>query len=170
MARERNMEQDNLRPSWEEYFIGMAQHAATRSSCITRKVGAVIVRDNIVISTGYNGTPRGIKNCNAGGCKRCDDRKQGKLKSGANLEECVCLHAEENAIIQAAYHGVPVKGAALYTSFCPCSYCAKSIINAGIQKVYYNRTYNLDEISQELFKEAGIELVQYRNRKTVKSP
>lgn len=146
--------------SWEEYFIKISHLVAKRSSCTRRQCGAVVVRDNLILSTGYNGTPRGVKNCNEGGCPRCN----GNVPSGTKLEECLCVHAEENAIIQAAYNGVTVKGSTLYSSFCPCSYCAKSIINAGIKKVFYNMAYALDEISTKLFKEAGIELVRYEEK------
>lgn len=149
------------RPSWDEYFIEIAKLVAARSNCISRKVGAIVVKDKMIVSTGYNGTPRGIKNCDEGGCKRCNDKIVGKVQSGERLDECVCVHAEENALLQAAYNGVSLKGATLYTSLCPCRYCTKHILNAGIKKVYYSKDYALDEISRELFKEAGIELVQY---------
>lgn len=145
--------------SWDDYFIKISHLVAKKSSCIRRQCGAVIVRDNLILSTGYNGTPRGIKNCNEGGCPRCN----GNVPSGQKLEECLCVHAEENAIIQAAYNGVEVKGSTIYSSFCPCSYCAKSIINAGIRKVFYNKAYALEEISIKLFKEAGVDLVKYED-------
>ncbi|MBN2368738.1 dCMP deaminase family protein [Candidatus Woesearchaeota archaeon] len=151
------------RPSWDEYFIRIAKLVASRSNCLSRHVGAVIVKDKMIVSTGYNGTPRGIKNCDEGGCKRCSDRKEGKIKSGEKLDECVCVHAEENALLQAAYNGVSVKNAVIYTSLCPCRYCTKHIINAGIKRVYYSSEYNLDEISKKLFEEAGVELVQYKD-------
>jgi dCMP deaminase len=121
------------RPSWDEYFMNMAAVAATRSNCIKRHIGAIIVKDRQIVSTGYNGTPKGIKNCNEGGCPRC----WTLADSGTRLDECLCVHAEENAIVQAACNGISIKGSALYTTFCPCSYCAKSIINAGIMKVVY---------------------------------
>ena len=151
-----------MRPTWEEYFIKIAKLVASRSNCLSRHVGAIVVKDKMIVSTGYNGTPRGIKNCDEGGCKRCNDRKEGKIKSGEKLDECVCVHAEENALLQAAYNGVSVKGSTLYTSFCPCRYCTKHIINAGVKKVYYSDEYNLDEISKNLFEEAGVALVQYK--------
>ncbi len=150
------------RPSWDEYFIKIAKLVASRSNCSSRQVGAVIVKDKMIISTGYNGTPRGIKNCDEGGCKRCGDKKQGKINSGEKLDECVCVHAEENALLQAAYNGVSIKGGAMYTSLCPCRFCTKHIINAGIKKVYYSDHYTLDEISRKLFEEAGVELIQYK--------
>ncbi len=151
------------RPTWDEYFINIAKLVASRSSCSSRQVGAVIVKDKMIVSTGYNGTPRGIKNCDEGGCKRCEDKKNGKINSGERLDECVCVHAEENALLQAAYNGVSIKGSTLYTSLCPCKYCAKHIINAGIKKVHYSKNYALDEISKELFREAGVEFQQYKD-------
>ena len=146
--------------SWEEYFIKIAKLVAERSSCSRPKKGAVIVKDKMIISTGYNGTPRGIKNCNEGGCAVCNAPAR---KSGTNLGECICVHAEENAIIQAAYQGVSTKGATMFSSYCPCWYCAKSIINAGIVKVYYNKAYAMDNRTIALFKEAGVELVKYED-------
>ncbi len=140
------------RPSWDEYFMSIARVVATRSNCIKRKVGAIIVKDKRVISTGYNGTPRGVKNCNEGGCPRCN----AFAESGKNLEECYCSHGEENAIIQAAYHGISTKGATLYTTFSPCLLCTKMILNAGIVEVVYNAEYPLAEGSLKLLKEAGV--------------
>jgi dCMP deaminase len=151
-------------PSWDEYFIRIAKLVSSRSSCSSRQVGAVIVKDKMIISTGYNGTPRGIKNCSDGGCRRCEDKKHGKVKSGERLDECICVHAEENALLQAAYNGVPIKNGSLYTSLSPCRYCTKHIINAGIKKVYYSDNYKLDEIGELLFKEAGVELSKYSEK------
>jgi len=128
--------------------------AASRSNCLSRHVGACIVKDRQIVSTGYNGTPKGIKNCNEGGCPRC----WSGAESGTRLDECLCVHAEENAIVQAACNGIRIQGATLYTTFCPCSYCAKSIINAGIKRVVYREAYAMDQITQRLFAEAGIEL------------
>ena len=123
-----------------------------------RKVAAVIVLDKRVISTGYNGTPRGTKNCYEGGCPRCNNLAD----SGTRLEECLCFHGEENAIIQAAYHGVSVKGSMLYTTFAPCLTCTKMIINAGIVEVVYNQDYPLNETSFELFQESGVRFRKYQ--------
>ena len=152
---------ENKKPTWDEYFIKISHLVASRSSCSSRKVGAVIVKDKMVVSTGYNGTPRGIKNCDEGGCQRCEDRKTGNVKSGERLDECICVHAEENALLQAAYNGVSVKDGSIYTSLCPCRYCTKHIINAGIKRVYYSKDYALDEISKGLFREAGVDFFQY---------
>src|SRR5690606_8709373 len=116
------------RPSWDAYFLPIAQVVASRSNCVKRHVGAVIARDRRIVSTGYNGTPRGVRNCNEGGCPRCNARAE----SGSRLDECLCSHGEENAIVQAAYHGVSVRSGSLYTTFFPCLLCTKLIINAGI--------------------------------------
>jgi len=140
------------RPDWDHYFMKIAEVAATRSNCSRRQVAAVIVRDNRIISTGYNGTPRGIKNCFEGGCPRCSS----DTPSGEKLGECLCSHGEENAIVQAAYHGIAVKDAILYTTFSPCLLCAKMIINAGIREVVYKERYSIDHTSRELLKEAGV--------------
>lgn len=142
------------RPDWDHYFMEIAHVAAGRSNCCRRQVAAVIVRDNRIISTGYNGTPRGIKNCNEGGCERCNSA----TPSGQNLHECICSHGEENAIVQAAYHGIAVKDAILYTTYSPCLLCAKMIINAGIKEVVYHQRYSIDTTSRRLLLEAGVKL------------
>ena len=141
------------RPNWDQYFMRIAQVTALRSNCIKRKVAAVIVRDRRVISSGYNGTPRGTRNCYEGGCPRCN----GDAAAGSALEECLCSHGEENAITQAAYHGVSVKGATLYTTFAPCLLCTKMIINSGIAEVVYSEEYPLNASSFRLLSEAGVQ-------------
>lgn len=146
-----------VRPGWDEYFMRIARVAALRSNCLKRKVAAVIVRDRRVISTGYNGTPRGTKNCYEGGCPRCINLAD----SGTRLEECLCSHGEENAITQAAYHGVSVKGSTLYTTFAPCLLCTKMIINAGISEVVYNLEYALNKTAFKLLQEAGVSCRKY---------
>ena len=140
------------RPSWDQYFMNIAKVVASRSNCMKRKVAAIIVKDKRVISTGYNGTPRGTRNCNEGGCPRCNSL----ASSGTNLEECLCSHGEENAIVQASYHGVSLKDAVIYTTFAPCLQCAKMIINSGICEVIYNMDYPLNQTAFQLFSEAGI--------------
>jgi len=140
------------RPGWDQYFMDIARVAASRSNCLKRKVAAIIVRDKRIISTGYNGTPRGTKNCNEGGCPRCN----ALTTSGTKLDECLCSHGEENAIVQAAYHGVPLTSATIYSTFAPCLMCAKMIINSGIIEVVYNRDYPLNDHAFRLFSEAGI--------------
>lgn len=144
------------RPSWDAYFLSIAQVVASRSNCVKRHVGAVIARDRRIVSTGYNGTPRGVRNCNEGGCPRCN----AFAESGSRLDECLCSHGEENAIIQAAYHGVSVRGGSLYTTFFPCLLCTKLIINAGLAEVVYNASYHLDARAEGLLAEAGIVLRQ----------
>jgi len=144
------------RPSWDEYFMSIARMVASRSNCVKRRVGAVICLDRRIISTGYNGTPRGTRNCNEGGCPRCNSFAEG----GARLDECLCSHGEENAITQAAYHGVSVRGSTLYTTFCPCLMCTKMIINSGIDEVTYNSGYPLGDVSLALLREAGVKVRQ----------
>ncbi len=144
------------RPSWDEYFMGIASKVALRSNCIKRKVAALIVKDKRIISTGYNGTPRNTKNCYEGGCPRCNSFAD----AGAKLEECICSHGEENAIVQAAYHGISIKDSTLYSTFCPCLVCAKMIINSGIKRVIYSQEYPISDLVANLFKEAGVELMK----------
>ena len=140
------------RPTWDEYFMKIARVVATRSNCVKRKVAAVLTIDRRVIATGYNGTPRGLKNCNEGGCPRCMAFGPG----GTDLGECLCSHAEENAITQSAYHGVCVRGAVLYSTYCPCLMCTKMIINAGINEVVYSAEYPMGELSIRLLREGGV--------------
>ncbi len=147
-----------MRPDWDEYFMSIARVVATRGNCMKRKVAAVIVKDKRVISTGYNGTPRGAKNCNEGGCPRCNNMAE----SGTALDECLCCHGEENAITQAAYHGTSLKGATLYTTFSPCLLCTKMIINSGIVEVIYNQDYPLNDRALALLRECGVVLRQHK--------
>ena len=143
------------RPTWDEYFLQLARQAATRSTCLRRQVGAVLVRDKRVLATGYNGAPRGVAHCLGAGCLR----DQLGIPSGERQELCRAIHAEQNAIIQAAVHGVGIEGATLYTTLHPCILCAKMIINAGITHIVYIEGYP-DEFSQQMFAEAGLDLVQ----------
>jgi len=144
------------RPSWDEYFMSIARVVASRSNCVKRKVAAVITRDRRIVSTGYNGTPRGVRNCNEGGCPRCNSFAEG----GTRLDECLCSHGEENAITQVAYHGVSVREATLYTTFSPCLMCTKMIINAGIIEVVYNAHYPMGDVALNLLREAGVKVRQ----------
>ncbi|MCP4176347.1 MAG: cytidine deaminase [bacterium] len=148
------------RPDWDTYFMNIALVAASRSNCCRRHVGAVIVRDYRIISTGYNGTPRGITNCSDGGCPRCNS----EVPSGSNLGECICCHAEENSIVQAAYHGVSVKDGTIYTTYSPCLYCTKMIINSGIKNVVYAELYKFDNRVKDLLNEAGIALKELKKQ------
>ncbi len=144
------------RPDWDSYFMNIGRVVATRSNCVKRKVAAIITVDRRIIATGYNGTPRGVTNCNEGGCPRCNSFGA----SGADLGECLCSHAEENAITQSAYHGVSVRGATLYTTLCPCLMCTKMIINAGIAEVVFSAEWPLGEVSLRLLREAGVKVRQ----------
>ncbi len=152
----RQLSATTTRPGWDEYFMNIAKVVALRSNCLKRKVAAVIVRDKRIISTGYNGTPRGVKNCNEGGCPRCNSF----AKSGSGLEDCYCSHAEENSITQSAYHGVNIKGATLYTTFSPCLMCTKMIINSGIAEVIFNTDYPMGETSLKLLHQARVKVRQ----------
>jgi dCMP deaminase len=143
------------RPSWEDYFTQIAEVVATRSSCLRRHVGAVLVKNRQILATGYNGVPRGIAHCDERGCLR----DQLGIPSGERYELCRGLHAEQNAIIQAAYHGAAVNGAEVYTTLQPCVTCAKTLINAGIVAVYFRGVFP-DALSMEIFEEAGTRLVR----------
>ena len=144
------------RPSWDEYFMSIAQMVSTRSTCLRRKVGAVLVKDKRIISTGYNGPPSGLKHPEEVGCLR----EKLKVPSGERHELCRGLHAEQNAIIQAALHGVSTKGSVLYCTHCPCSLCVKMLINAGVEMVIYKEGYP-DWLAKEIAKEASLPLIQY---------
>jgi len=133
----------------------MAHLAATRSTCLRRKVGAVIVKDRMVLSTGYNDTPRGLPNCGEGGCARC----ASEVPSGHGHDTCLCLHAEQNAILQAAYHGVAIAGGTLYCTHQPCLICAKMIVNVGLRRLVFAGEYP-DLLAREVLEQAGVELSQ----------
>lgn len=144
------------RPDWDAYFSTLVGAVSTRSNCVRRQFGAVLVRDRRVLSTGYNGTPRGVKNCMDGGCPRC----ASSAPSGTGLLDCLCSHAEENAIVQCGYHGVSTMQATLYCSGSPCLNCAKMIVNAGITRVVYQIEYPNFEISKGLFDQVKMETEQ----------
>ena len=148
--------QSQSRPGWDEYFMNIAHEVALRSNCVKRRVGAVISRERRIGSTGYNGTPRGAPNCNEGGCPRCNSL----ARSGTALSECLCSHAEENAITQAAYHGTLVAGGTIYVTLSPCLMCTKMIINSGICEVVYNADYPLGETAIGLLKTCGVTVRQ----------
>ncbi|HZJ84796.1 MAG TPA: cytidine/deoxycytidylate deaminase family protein [Syntrophomonadaceae bacterium] len=142
------------RPDWEEYFLQLAGLVASRSTCLRRQVGAVLVRDDRIISTGYNGAPRGLRHCLEIGCLR---EKEG-IPSGQRYELCRGVHAEQNAIINAAFYGVATEGSVLYCTNQPCLICARMIINAGIIKVVHQGNFD-DRLALEFLEEAEIELV-----------
>lgn len=143
------------RPSWDEYFMQMAQLTAQRSTCLRRKVGAVIVKEKHIIATGYNGAPRGLAHCaELGGCLR----EKLKIPSGQRHELCRALHAEQNAIIQAATLGQSIEDGTIYITHQPCVICAKMIINAGLKRIVVKEGYP-DDLSVELLDEAGLKIV-----------
>lgn len=142
-------------PSWDTYFLNLAQVVKTRSNCIRMAVGVVIVHDKRIIATGYNGSPTGIANCYEGGCERCRDRQEGKLKENERKDLCVCIHAEQNALLQASYHGTQTKEATMYTTVAPCLQCAKAIINAGVVEVVYAESHQ-DDLGLQLLEKAGV--------------
>lgn len=143
------------RPGWEAYFLQIARLASTRSTCLRRQVGAVLVREKKILATGYNGVPSGIKHCLETGCLR---EKEG-IPSGERHELCRGLHAEQNAILQAAYHGVSVRGSVLFCTNFPCIICSKMLINGGIEAICYRDGYP-DTLSEEMLGEAGLEVRQ----------
>lgn len=144
-----------MRPSWDQYFFDIIEVVAKRSTCRRRNVGAAIVKDRRILSTGYNGAPSGLEHCLEIGCLR----EELAVPSGERHELCRGLHAEQNAIIQAAFHGVSIKGGTFYITHQPCSLCAKMIVNAGIKEVVFKGSYP-DEMAENIFSEAGIKLIQ----------
>ena len=148
-----------MRPSWDEYFMKIAHAVKERSTCLRRQVGSILVKDKQIISTGYNDTPRGVKNCGEGGCERCSSSEETNPR-GTNLDKCACSHSEENVIVQAALHGISSEGAILYTTNSPCTLCAKMLINAGIKKIILGGEYP-DELGLKLLKEANVELQKF---------
>lgn len=147
-----------MRPDWEQYFLEITQVVAKRSTCLRRQVGAVIVKDRHILSTGYNGAPAGLSHCLETGCMR----EQLAVPRGERHELCRGLHAEQNAIIQAAVHGVQIKGATLYSTTFPCVLCAKMLINSGIVKIVYQDAYP-DSLSLKLLEEANIIVEEWKS-------
>lgn len=146
------------RPSWDQYFMDITHLVASRSSCLRRQVGAILVKDRNILATGYNGVPTGISHCETIGCLRA----KLNVPSGKRHELCRGLHAEQNAIIQAAKHGTIIDDSVLYCTTMPCVICTKMIINAGITKVIYGEGY-ADELAREMITESGIEVVQFKS-------
>ena len=144
------------RPGWDEYFMQITQLVATRSTCMRRQVGALLVKEKNIMATGYNGVPSGITHCDVTGCLR----EQLKVPSGERQELCRGLHAEQNAIIQAAKHGASIAGSTLYCTDSPCIICSKMLINAGVVEVIFGRGYP-DSLSLEMLAEAGIKFRQH---------
>ncbi|KAG7191420.1 Deoxycytidine monophosphate (dCMP) deaminase [Scheffersomyces spartinae] len=151
------LNKERLRPTWDSYFMQLADLAALRSNCMKRRVGCVIVRDNRVVATGYNGTPRHLTNCNEGGCIRCNSAEG----SGTGLSTCLCLHAEENALLEAGRDRISNQSV-LYCNTCPCLTCSIKIIQSGIKEVIYAQSYSMDDLSHKVMSEAGIILRQFQ--------
>jgi dCMP deaminase len=149
------MVEQHPRPSWEAYFMDITRLVAKRSTCLRRSVGAIIVKDKRILATGYNGAPMGTRHCLDIGCLR----EQRNIKSGERHELCRGIHAEQNAIIQAAYHGVSIKDGILFCTNLPCIICAKMIINAGIQTIFYESGY-ADDLSMEMLAESNVDLIK----------
>jgi dCMP deaminase len=144
------------RPSWNEYFMSITRIVAKRSTCLRRKVGAILVKDKRILATGYNGAPSGLRHCEEVGCLR----ENTSVPSGERHELCRGLHAEQNAIIQAAYHGFSIRGATLYCTNKPCVICSKMLINAGIRKILYEDGYD-DELADQMLREANIDIERF---------
>ncbi|KAL7949532.1 cytidine deaminase-like protein [Trichoderma barbatum] len=148
---------DRMRPGWDTYFMALASLASQRSNCMKRRVGCVLVgRERRVISTGYNGTPRGLRNCAEGGCPRCNEGSS----SGVGLATCLCIHAEENALLEAGRERIR-EGSVLYCDTCPCLTCSIKICQVGIAEVVYAHGYSMDTEAAEVFRQAGVKLRQF---------
>ena len=146
------------RPSWDEYFMQVARLISSRSTCIRRKVGAVIVLDKRILSTGYNGAPSKLAHCLDIGCLR----EKMNVPSGKQHEICRGIHAEQNAILQASRYGIPIAGAKIYITNQPCVLCAKMLINTGISEIIYEGTYP-DKMAKDILSEADIKVTRYNN-------
>ncbi|AGL03840.1 deoxycytidylate deaminase [Desulfoscipio gibsoniae] len=146
------------RPAWDDYFMEITGVVSRRSTCLRRQVGALIVRDHRILATGYNGAPAGMRHCLEIGCLR---EKRG-IPSGERHELCRGLHAEQNALLQAAVHGISIAKGVFYVTHQPCVLCAKMIANACISKVVYRGDYP-DPLALDIFKESGIELVRFKD-------
>jgi dCMP deaminase len=142
-----------MRPTYDEYFMKMTQVVSTRSTCLRRSVGAILAKNKHILSTGYNGAPKGLKHCSEVGCLR----EKMNVQPGERHELCRGLHAEQNAIIQASVFGISIDGATLYCTAAPCSVCAKMLINAGIKEIVYQESYP-DDLAQQMLTEAQIKM------------
>ena len=148
------------RPDWDAYFMKIAEDVSTRAICVKRRVGAVVVKGNQILATGYNGAPKGFKHCTEDTCLR----KKLKVPSGERHELCRGLHAEQNAIIQAAVHGVSIEGGTMYCTYQPCVICVKMIVNAGILRLVYAGGYP-DELARQMLKESKLKVDKYEGGK-----
>lgn len=149
------------RPSWDEYFMGLAEATATRSTCLRHKLGAVLVKDRRILATGYNGAPRGMKHCLEIGCLR----DKLKIPSGTRHEICRAVHAEQNTIIQTARHGETTQDSEIFITHEPCAVCVKILINAGVKRIVFKTGYP-DDFAKKLLKEAKIKLVRFNGSKS----
>jgi len=152
------------RPSYDEYFMEMAHLVAKRSTCLRRNVGAILVKDKHILSTGYNGAPKGLKHCSEVGCLR----KELGIPSGERHEICRGLHAEQNAIIQAAVFGISIRNSVLYCTNTPCVVCAKMLINAGVKEIVYSGEYP-DDLAKKMISESKIKIRNFDNNNTMLS-
>ena len=143
------------RPDWDTYFMKIAEFAAQRTNCMKRGVGAVLVQEKRIVATGYNGTARGLNNCSDGGCERCNSN----TKCGQSLDSCLCLHAEENALLEAGR--ARSTGATLYCTTAPCLSCARKICQTSVARVVYRQDYSVEHFTAKIFKEAGIVLEKF---------
>jgi dCMP deaminase len=152
------------RPTWDAYFMSITRLVAQRSTCLRRKVGAILVKERRILCTGYNGAPTGLRHCLDVGCLR----EELAVPSGQRHELCRALHAEQNVLIQAARHGISVADSSLYCTNLPCVICTKMLVNAGIRAVYYVEGY-ADPLSRDILEEAGIELTRLHESPPVTS-
>ncbi|KAJ2084149.1 Deoxycytidine monophosphate (dCMP) deaminase [Coemansia sp. RSA 988] len=149
---------ERLRPSWDTYFMLLSELASHRANCMKRRVGCILVKDNQIIATGYNGTPKGVTNCNEGGCPRCN----AGTPCGVSLDHCLCIHAEENALLEAGRGRVcSADDVVLYCNTCPCLGCAKKIVQVGVKVVVYSKGYGMDDLTLKLFDEAKVKVRQH---------
>ncbi len=154
--KKNNIPSKRKRPDWDTYFMDITRLVASRSTCLRRDVGAIIVHRRKILTTGYNGAPSGLVHCQEIGCRRAENN----VPSGERAEMCRGLHAEQNAIVQAAFHGVSIEGSTLYCTNQPCSICMKMIINAGIEEIVYEHPYP-DPLAEELLQESNIKARRY---------
>lgn len=147
------------RPAWEEYFVNITLEVAKRSTCRRRHCGALLVIENRILATGYNGAPSKLEHCLERGCLR----EELGIEPGQRHELCRGLHAEQNALLQAALHGIKIDGAVIYATHQPCAQCSKMLINGGVKKVYYLDAYP-DPLAEELLAEADIEICRIERR------
>lgn len=153
------MTYEENRPGWDDYFMKITHVVSERATCIKRRVGAVIVKENRILSSGYNGSPKGMKHCGEVGCIRSDMN----VPSGQRHELCRGLHAEQNAIIQAAWHGVRIEGSTMYCTHQPCIICVKMMINAGIKRLVYEGNYP-DELAAGMIVDSKLDVTRFKGR------